>query len=142
MADMHDDDFAEYDTLTDDVIDLEGVTETGRVIGKFRVKYTNPYSTDTLNRTRKVDARFQIKEIDDKNPDATFKAMRVRFVELSLLGWEGIKNKKGEDVEFSKEAAHKFFGLERNRKILMDLAIASKNADNFVADEPEDVAKN
>jgi hypothetical protein len=123
-------------------IDIEGTDEYGNVVGKFRVKYMNPYANATLLATKRIDHRFQIKEVDDKNPDATFKAMRVRFVEMNLLGWSGVLDADDGEIPFSKEIAHEFFALEENRKVLMDLAIASKDATLFMADEPEAIVKN
>jgi hypothetical protein len=124
-------------------IEIEGVDELGNVVGMFRIKYLNPFADSTLLAVNRVDKRFQIKNtVNDKNPASTFKAIRVRFVELNLIGWSGLLDEDDKEIPFDRAVAHEFFEREENRQILLNLNTAASDATLFAEEDPEGVVKN
>lgn len=66
--------------------------------------------------------------------------MRQAFVENILLGWEGVRDKNGEILEYSKSSAEKLF--TDLPELLQDLQTVASDHTAFLQAELEDDAKN
>lgn len=66
--------------------------------------------------------------------------MRTAFIENILLGWEGVRDREGEVLEYSQTAAERLF--KDLPELLADLQTVASDHTAFLQAEIEDDAKN
>lgn len=103
-----------------------------------RMSRTNKKYLQALERNTKPHRRAI--ELETIKPDQAESINMQVFVDAILLGWENIKGKDGEAIQFSKEAAKALF--EKLPDLYDDLNEKAKKASTFRDEQKEEEAKN
>jgi hypothetical protein len=109
--------------------------------GVFRIKRAGG-ANDEFSKVLEVKTRPYRRQIDMGTFDSKVaeKFLVEAFVDTVLIGWENVKDKKGKNLEFSKENAVKL--LSDLPELFADLREKAMNAANFLLGDIEDDLKN
>lgn len=109
--------------------------------GVFRIKRAgganNEFAKALEARTRPYRRQIEMGTIDQKVAD---KLLIETFVDTVLITWEGVKDREGKDIKYSKEAAVKLF--TDLPELFVDIREKAMNVANFLIGNVEDDAKN
>lgn len=103
-----------------------------------RMSRTNKNYLKSLERNTKAHRRAI--ELETIKPEQAEQINMQVFVDSILLGWENIKDKDGEVIQFTKENAKSLF--ERLPDLYDDLNEKAKKASTFRDEQVEEEAKN
>lgn len=109
--------------------------------GIFRIKRAGG-ANDAFTKVLEVKTRPYRRQIDMSTLDTKVaeKLLIETFVDTVLIGWEGVKDKKGKQMEYTKENAVKLFS--DLPELFTDLREKSMNVANFILGDIEDDLKN
>lgn len=118
-------------------LEQDGIWINYGTAGKFLVARSGGSNT-MFAKVLEAKMRPYRRQLDNETMDAQVAQdiLMETFVETVLKGWEGVKDEKGKEIKFSKEAALKLF--RDLPELFNDLRLQSTKLANYLASDLED----
>lgn len=138
---MEFDDIKTYDEAMADEGIWVPLKRGGKVVLEAQLRYVDPFTQAgelEYKRARAPFAKlFKVGALDD------FDSAIIALTYVNMKNWKGPAS-KGKPVDFAPDVARKFFSIDANKWMALELLRVANDPENYVADEfdVEDISKN
>ena len=122
---------------TNDMLEQQGIWVNYGSAGKFLVARSGGANTHFA---KVLEMKMRPYRKQTLNNEVAADILMESFVEAALLGWDGVKDRKGKAIKFSKENAIKLF--KELPDLFSDLREQSSQMSNYQYGDVEDDAGN